>query len=116
MDKMLKKILKSESELSLFRYIHSLGGMQFNIAHSTKFDRTIEQQEQIDILQNLMYEACLQTTKYGTEFIEKHPTDKYWDWYNKWKLFIDSMDELNYNKLTTLESKSDFISIKSNFG
>lgn len=115
MNEILKNVLDSNSELSLFRYIDGLGFFQWNLAHSTKNDRTKEQQKEIENLQKLIFEACLHTVKYGTVFQENKPFKEYWDWYEKWKKYIDDLSDDDYDILISYESKQDFESIKKVF-
>jgi hypothetical protein len=110
---LLKAIVESNCELALFRYIDSLGGLQFRLAHSTKHNRTEAVVKELDNLQSMLKEAVIHTTKYGVILAQNViPTKDYWKWYDKWKTFVDRMDTVAYEQLCQYEEVRDFESMK----
>jgi hypothetical protein len=111
---LLKAIVESNCELALFRYIDSLSGLQFRLAHSTKLNRTEAVVKELDNLQSMLKEAVIHTTKYVSSplHINDVPTKDYWKWYDKWKTFVDRMDTVDYEQLCQYEEVRDFESMK----
>ena len=108
----LEKIIENKCELALFRYIDGLGGVLFNVAHSTKHERTEAVEKELAKIQKLIIEAVLHTKDFGVVIIDNNPTEDYWRWYDKWKTYVALLDDYDYRQLCEYEKNLNFDSMK----